>query len=163
MKVAFIVPKDDDRHSPLSQFAQCRVLPPVGLARMAGLAGKRGSVVVVDERIASAKHQRHAQIAVIFVNSYNSFRAHELARQYKQYGSHVVFTGPKLMQSPDETERAERYADSLFMGSAEDNMPIFLSDFIAGKAKRFYHESANKTNQSRNPFIDDDVNWSLAS
>lgn len=153
MKVVFIVPKDDDRESPLSQFVQCRVLPPVGLPKMAGLAGKHGNVAVVDERTGTAKHERYAHIAVLFVNSYNSSRAYALARQYKSNGSHVVFTGPKLMDSPDDAERAERHADSLLLGAGEATLPVFLADFIQGKTKRFYHEFNCKRETARNPFF----------
>lgn len=163
MKVTFIVPKDDDRHGPLNQFAQCRILPPVGLARMAGIAGRHGSVSVVDERVASAKHQRQAQIAVIFINSYNNSRAHTLARQYRQWGSHVVFTGPPLTHATAVTDDTVRNADSIFMGSGEDNMPNFLSDYVSGKTKRYYHGRGNKNNQPANPFLAETEQWSLAS
>ena len=63
MKVVFIVPKDNDQHSPLSQFTQCRLFPPVGLARMAGMVGKHGSVFVIDERTESAQHEPQAHVA----------------------------------------------------------------------------------------------------
>jgi hypothetical protein len=150
MKVTFIVPKDDDRQSPLSQFAQCRVLPPVGLPKMAGQAGKHGEVSVVDERTGTVTHERHAHVAVFFVNSYNSDRACALAQQYRNNGSHIVFTGPKLAHSADD---AERHADSVLLGAGEATLPVFLADFVEGKTKRFYHESKCRRETARNPFM----------
>jgi len=139
MKVAFIVPKDNNQHGPLSQFAQCRVLPPVGLAHMAGVAGKKASVTLVDERIENAHHEYRAHIAVIFINSYNRERAYDVALQYKSQGSLVVFTGPVLDNALDD---AFYHADCLFIGSGEDNLPAFLADYSDGRPKRFYRSMA---------------------
>ncbi|KPJ94161.1 MAG: hypothetical protein AMJ53_05830 [Gammaproteobacteria bacterium SG8_11] len=140
MKITFVVPKDDDRSSPLSQFVQCRILPPVGLRRMAGLAGKRGAVALVDERIGSARHNYQADIALFFINSYNRARCLVLAKLYRDAGCHVVFSGSMLAN--DALEPAQ-YADSLLVGYGEDCIAEFLFDYQRGKAKAFYH-SANK-------------------
>ena len=140
MKITFVVPKDDDRTSPLSQYAQCRILPPVGLGRMAGLAGKQGTVALVDERIDSAHHNCQADIAVFFINSYNRERCLVLAKLYRDAGSYVVFSGSMLTK--DALEPAQ-YASSLLVGYGEDCIAEFLTDYQQGKAKAFYY-SANK-------------------
>ena len=139
MKVTFVVPKDDDRASPLSQFTQCRILPPVGLGRMAGLAGKYGSVKLVDERIDSARHNYKADIAVFIVNSYNRDRCLVLSTLYRDFGSYVVFSGPLLATDLIEPSK---YADSLFIGFGEECIAEFLSDYSSGKAKSFYHSGS---------------------
>ena len=141
MKIVFIVPKDNDQHSPLSQFAQCRILPPVSLAKMAGLVGKQSGVSLVDERIASAHHEQHYDIAIIFINSYNRQRAYAIAKHYDNNGSLVVFTGPMLSQSPED---AAEHADCLFIGYGEDCMPEFVADYRLGKLKSFYHGASSK-------------------
>lgn len=141
MKVAFVIPRDNDTHSPLSQFAQCRILPPVGLARMAGQVGKKAYVSVVDERIDDKYHKGNAQIAVIFINSYNRQRAYDVADYYRKCGSTVVFTGPLLNNAMED---AGKYADSLFMGDGGDNMPEFIEDYNRGKVKRFYRQNTTK-------------------
>lgn len=135
MKVAFIIPKDDDRHSPLSQFAQCKIFPPVGLARMAGFVGKKGDVSLVDERLVETQHTKSPDVTVIFINSYNHRRAYLLADQYRNHGSHVVLTGPMLNHLPEE---AYHHADSLFVGSGEDCMATFLLDYQLGETKSVY-------------------------
>jgi len=135
MKITFIVPKDHDQHSPLSQFKQCRILPPVGLARMAGCIGKKGQVSLVDERIDKARHENNTQVAIIFINSYNRQRAYDLAAQYRKNGSTVVFTGPVLNHTPDD---AARHADCLLLGASEESLAAFLNDYRHGKTKSFY-------------------------
>jgi len=145
MNVTFIVPKDHDQHSPLSQFKQCKILPPVGLARMAGLIGKKGCVSLVDERIESSKHKYNTNVAVIFINSYNRQRAYDLATKYKKCGSTVVFTGPILNQSPED---AARHADCLLLGSSEESLAAFLNDYHRGTTKPFYLRLGPTTTKS---------------
>lgn len=144
MKITFVVPKDDDRTNPLSQFAQSRILPPVGLGRMAGLAGKQGAVALVDERIDSACHNYQADIVVFFINNYNRERCLVLAKLYRNAGCYIVFSGSMLAK--DALEPAQ-YANSLLVGYGEDCIADFLCDYRQGKAKLFYH-SADKAKTS---------------
>jgi len=145
MKVAFIIPRDHDTQGPLSQFSQCRILPPVGLARMAGMVGKKACVTVVDERIDDRKHKGNVQIAVIFINSYNRQRAYDIANYYRNCGSTVVFTGPLLTNAMED---AAQFADTLFVGDGGDNMPAFIQDYRSGKTKHFYRHNANAVHHS---------------
>lgn len=139
MNLTFIIPKDDDRDSPLNQFTQCRVLPPAGLARMAGLAGKQAKVAVRDERVGLAPHAAAAHstvdVVVLFINSYNRERCLVLAKLYRDLGSYVVLSGPLLLK--DYTEPG-KYADSLFAGYGEECMADFLRDFRQRKARAVY-------------------------
>ncbi|MDH5326135.1 MAG: hypothetical protein OEZ68_17635 [Gammaproteobacteria bacterium] len=145
MKVLFVVPKDDGEHSPLSQFAQCRVLPPIGLARMAGLAGRLGAVQVLDERLHDIKYPQKSDIVILFINHYNQYRAYQLAAQYRALGCVIVFTGPMLTHT---TEQAKPHADSLFIGSGETNLPEFLWDYRFGRVKSQYHNETGVDNVS---------------
>jgi len=139
MKVAFIIPRDHDNQGPYSQYSQCRILPPVGLARMAGMVGKKAYVTVVDERIDDKKHKGNVHIAVIFINSYNRQRAYDIANFYRDCGSTVVFTGPLLNNAMED---AEKFADSLFVGDGGENMPAFMLDYMRGKIKPFYRHGS---------------------
>lgn len=139
MKVAFIVPRDHDQHGPLSEFTQCKIFPPVSLARMAGQAAQHAHVSYLDERADSASDLPQADIAVVFVNSYNRYRAYEIARAYQDKGCFTVFTGPFLSQAPEE---ACRYAKCVFIGGGEEILPGFLVDYRCGKPRRLY-ASAN--------------------
>ena len=126
---------------------------------MAGMVGKQADVSLVDERIESARHERNANIAIIFINSYNQQRAYDLAKKYKTCGSTVVFTGPMLN---DASNGAEKHADCLFIGSGEDNLPSFLTDFQKGKSKPFYL-SPGKRSGTGTADIYDIHGFSLAS
>ena len=142
MKTTFIVPKDDDRTNGLNPPAFGRILPPVGLARMAGFVGRHGKVSLVDERITSASHNCCADVAVFFINSYNRQRCFSLATLYRQTGSYVVFTGPMLAWDSAESLN---YADSLLVGFGEECMGEFLSDYKQGRAKCFYHSACKES------------------
>ncbi|MGD8591447.1 MAG: hypothetical protein PVF82_01365 [Gammaproteobacteria bacterium] len=136
MRVTFVVPKEDDRENPLHQFTQCRVLPPVGLARMAGLAGKQARVSVVDERIGSDPHNGRPDIAVFFINAYNRERCLTLARHYRELGGYVVLSGAMLA---NDSAQPAQYANSLFVGYGEECIADFLNDYHLGKAKTVYY------------------------
>ena len=139
MKTTFVVPKNDDRNNPLSATNSARILPPAGLARMAGFAGRLGRVALVDERIVPVDSPMGAidktDIAVLFINNYNRERCFELARLCRQAGSYVVLTGPALSR---DSAQALDYADSLLLGFGAECLADFLLDFQQGEEKRFY-------------------------
>jgi len=135
MKVAFIIPRNDDQHQPVNPTNQCRILPPVGLAHMAGVMGKLGSVTLHDERINSDNPHQRVQIAIVFINHYNQQRACDIARHYRLSGSFVILTGPKLSGLSDLPTRS---ANCLFIGPGEDYIAKFLTDYQTGKPKRIY-------------------------
>ena len=159
MKVTFVVPKDDDQQSKQNQYLQGRIFPPVGLARMAGIAGKHASVTLIDERIETSKPLKCAQIAVIFINSYNQQRACQLAQQYQAKGCLVVMTGPMLSHSIDP---AYNTANCLFIGPGEDNISDFLADYTKGKTKRIYRCTSHKMTSEQSNY-NSEPSLSLAS
>ena len=160
MKVAFVIPKDDDQHGPQNQYTQGRIFPPAGLARMAGIVGKQARVALIDERMESSHTKQKVQIAIVFINSYNQQRSYELARYYHAMGSIVVMTGPMLSDSID---KAHDYADCLFVGAGEDNLPDFLSDYRKGKTKRYYRSTGIECNSGQNSLINENTGLRLAS
>ena len=136
MQISFIIPTDHDRQNPRHQLLQSRVLPPAGLARMAGHAGKVANINVIDERAEKSEHSRITDIAIIFINSYNQERAIELARHYRLRGSNVVFTGPML--TPASTD-LNRWAHTLFLGAGEEILPRYLWDIKSGVPRKVYN------------------------
>ena len=160
MKVAFIIPKNDDQHEQPNQFNQCRIFPPVGLARMAGLMGKQAKISLLDERITPDTQHQSVQIAIIFINSYNQHRAVDLASRYRALGSFVVMTGSMLSNKADLPSES---ADSLFIGSGEEHIPKFLADYQAGKAKPFYRSHTQAASSDRCNYLRDESPLRLAS
>ena len=159
MKIVFVVPKDDDQHGPQNQYAQGRIFPPVGLARMAGIAGQQATVTLIDERFETSHPDINVQIAIIFINSYNQQRACEFAQYYHAAGCLVVMTGPMLSHS---IEPAYNVADCLFIGAGEDNLPGFLADYNKGKTKRVYRCASHETIAGQMKYISESP-LSLAS
>ena len=160
MKIAFVIPKDDDQHNPSNQRTQGKIFPPVGLARMVGIAGKQTCVTLSDERLDPTNTVKKAHIAIIFINSYNQQRACDLARHYHDIGCLVVLTGPMLSHSLELDHSA---ADCLFIGAGEDNLPDFLADYRSGKTRRFYRSDRINTSSKQNEHIFDNTSLSLAS
>jgi hypothetical protein len=142
MKTTFIIPKDDGEVTLLNQTAFGRIFPPSGLARMAGIAGRYGSVALVDERMSSVRHSCNTDAAIFFINSYNRQRCLSLAELYGQSGSHVVLTGPvAAIQLSD-------YAHTILLGFGEDCLAEFLSDYKQGGAQCFYGDTGKQKSQT---------------
>lgn len=160
MKVAFVIPKDDDQHETQNQCTQGRIFPPVGLARMAGIAGKLGHIRLIDERIKPNSSLDSPLIAIIFINSYNQQRACDLARCYQAMGCFVVMTGPILSQP---IKQEYNFVDCLFIGAGEDNFPDFLADYRKGKIKRYYCHSGQTATAAQKNCISENTYLSLAS
>lgn len=160
MKAAFIIPKNDDQHQQANPETQCRILPPVGLARMAGIMGKQAKVSLLDERITPNIQCQSVQIAIIFINSYNQHRAHDIARHYRAQGSFVVMTGSMLSNTADLPSES---ADSLFIGSGEEHITKFLADYQTGKTKQFYRSHTQTEYLDRRTYLHGDSSLRLAS
>lgn len=152
MKVAFIIPKNDDQHQQINPTNQCRVLPPVGLAHMVGVMGKQATVTLHDERINLEPLHSSPQIAIIFINSYNQQRAFDIAQHYRNSGTFVILTGSMLLTFSDIPSK---FANCLFAGSGEEHIAKFLADYRAGKPKRYYcrpTQSANREHHDHSQF-----------
>ena len=61
--------------------------------------------------------------------------AYALAARFRERGTTVALGGPHVTLLPDE---AERHADAVFTGEAEDTWPRFLNDFERGGHARRY-------------------------
>jgi hypothetical protein len=160
MKVVFIIPKNDDQHQQVNPLTQCRIFPPVGLARMAGIIGRHAMVSLLDERLETDVQSKPTDIAIIFINSYNQQRARDLARSYQSLGSCVVMTGALLSSITDFPSDA---ADCWFIGSGEDHLAHFLSDYQKGKPKQFYRATGKVASAAQYHRAVDGIPLRLAS
>lgn len=75
-------------------------------------------------------------------------RAYELADHYRQQGKTVVLGGPHVTLLPDE---AQRHADAICVGYAEQIWPQLLRDFATGQMRSVYRQAADFTLEER-PF-----------
>jgi len=65
----------------------------------------------------------------------NIYRAYEIAGEFRKRNVHVVIGGIHVSMVPDE---AAAYADTIFIGEAEETWPLFLKDFQSGRPKKIY-------------------------
>lgn len=147
MKITFIIPGDQELQLKQHQLHQCRVFPPAGLAHMVGAVANIADTHVVDERLASARHAKHSDIAVIFVNSYNQQRAYALCNFYRKQGAYIVLVGQYLEQARFE---ARRLANTLLVGRGEDTFIRFINDIKAHCVRREYFDKKTCQTSSQN-------------
>ena len=134
MNVLFIVPKADGVNNTPEQ---SRIFPPIGLARMAGIAGNTAQVHIIDERLSEVSQKQRASIVIIFINSYNQCRALLLAKLYRSLGSYVILSG-KILSGIKS--KALRHAHTLFTGVDPDIMAKFFDDFQHLRTKPVYED-----------------------
>ncbi|MCK4920953.1 MAG: cobalamin-dependent protein [Bacteroidales bacterium] len=90
---------------------------------------------ILDEDIEPIDFDTNADLIGISFMTYNAPRAYEIADQFREMGKMVIFGGyhPTFMQ-----QEAIQHADSICIGESENNIPIMIKDFMAGKLKPFY-------------------------
>ena len=65
----------------------------------------------------------------------NIYRAYEIANEYRKRNVYVVMGGIHVSMLPEE---AAAYADTIFIGEAEETWPQFLKDFQQERPKKIY-------------------------
>lgn len=77
------------------------------------------------------------QVDIVGITSIttNVYRAYEIAREYRKRNVYVVMGGIHVSMLPEE---AAVYADTVFIGEAEETWPQFLIDYQEGKPKKTY-------------------------
>lgn len=113
---------------------------PLTLTTLAALvpAELEAEVVLVDEGIADVDPSTPYDLVGISAITGSSGRAYELAADYRKRGVPVVLGGVHPTLLPDE---AQRHADSVVVGFAEETWPELLRDFVAGRMKPRYTQA----------------------
>jgi radical SAM superfamily enzyme YgiQ (UPF0313 family) len=112
-------------------------LGSIGLAlpTIAGLTPPDVDVVITDERIDPIDFSEHFDIVGISLPSDSAQRGYEIAGEYRKRGVYVALGGPHASWFPTE---AESYADTVFVGEAEDTWPTFIEDYRRNRPQRRY-------------------------
>ena len=95
-------------------------------------------LTLVDEGIADVPLDLDVDVVGITVITGTARRAYELAAHFRARGITVVLGGPHVTLIPDE---AERHADAICVGYAEDSWPELLRDLVAGRLQRRYTQA----------------------
>lgn len=139
MKIKFILPSLIEAKSPLWRPIKYSLFPPLGLATLAGYLDPEDDAEIVDQHVQKLLLDDAPDVVAIQVYITNAYRAYEIADHYRRKGVFVILGGLHVTSLPDE---AERHADVVFLGPAEESFPRFLEDFRKGSpGKRYVSKS----------------------
>ena len=112
--------------------------PGMGLTMVAALTPPEWRVSIVDDERETLSYDDPADLVGLSLLTCNARRGYEIAREFRKRGVPVVLGGMHVTACPDE---AEREADAVVVGEAEDTWPGLLKDFEGGALKRIYRSS----------------------
>lgn len=145
-KIALINPKShkflyDDNPLINEMFAQNKerlkpwYAPPLSLLVLASYIPQDIEVKLYDEFIDDIDFNEKFDIVAITGMTRQINRAYEIARIFHSNGAYIVIGGIHSSVLPEE---ALEYADTIFIGEAEQTWPIFLKDFTNGNPQKIY-------------------------
>jgi radical SAM superfamily enzyme YgiQ (UPF0313 family) len=135
MKFKFILPSLIEAKSPLWRPIKYSLFPPLGLATLAGYLSPEDAGEIIDQHVQPLVLDDTPDVAAIQVYITNAYRAYDIADQYRKKGVFVILGGLHVTALPEE---AEKHADVLFIGPAEESFPRFLKDFRNGTPEKRY-------------------------
>jgi radical SAM superfamily enzyme YgiQ (UPF0313 family) len=118
--------------------ARSQRYPGMGLTMVAALTPPDWRVSIMDDEREILLYDDPADLVGISLLTCNARRGYQIAREYRKRGVPVVLGGMHVTACPDE---AEREADAIVVGEAEDTWPGLLKDFAAGALKKIYRSS----------------------
>jgi radical SAM superfamily enzyme YgiQ (UPF0313 family) len=116
-------------------------LPPLNLAIIAGITPEDWDVKIVDENVEDINFDGDYNLVGISTMTANSYRAYEIAKQFKIRGFTVVIGGAHASVCPEEVIE---HADTVVIGDAEPVWETLLNDFKANKLQRIYRADVKK-------------------
>lgn len=148
MKVKLILPSLIEAKSAFWRPIKYSLFPPLGLATLAAFLDSDDEIDLQDQHVEKLNLDDTPDLVLIQVYITNSKRAYSIAKQYRDRGIFVALGGLHVTALPDE---AENYADTIFIGPAEQTFPDFLNDFKAKRVKKRYISGAGRTIQNVPP------------
>jgi len=148
MKVKLILPSLTEAKSAFWRPIKYSLFPPLGLATLAAYLNENDEIDLQDQHVEKLNLNDSPDLVLIQVYITNAKRAYSIAKQYRDRGVFVALGGLHVTSLPDE---AENYADTLFIGPAEQIFPEFLKDFKAKNAKKRYVSTSGRTIEDQPP------------
>ncbi len=140
MKILLINPEFPEtywsfRHA-LSFMGKRAAYPPLGLMTVASLLPREWEKRLVDMNVRSLEADAIAWADMVFITAMlvQKESLQEVVRRCKALGKRVVLGGPYITTSTEDVTEA----DHIFLGEAEETLPLFVRDLARGEAKRFY-------------------------
>ncbi len=148
MKVKLILPSLTEAKTAYRRPIKYSLFPPLGLATLAAYLDDNDEIDLQDQHVEKLNLNDSPDLVLIEVYITNAKRAYSIAEQYRNRGIFVALGGLHVTSLPEE---AEKHADTIFLGPAEQTFPEFLSDFKVKKTKRRYVSTAGRTIQNQPP------------
>jgi radical SAM superfamily enzyme YgiQ (UPF0313 family) len=137
MKVALVSPKGPLYRNKSGIFKKSLRYQPLTLTTLVALAPPELDIEfrLFDEGAGDVPLDLDVDLIGLTVITGSARRAYELADHYRARGVRVVLGGPHVTLLPEE---AQRHADAICIGYAEESWPRLLLDFAAGVLQRRY-------------------------
>lgn len=148
MKVKLILPSLIEAKSAFWRPIKYSLFPPLGLATLAAFLDSDDEIDLQDQHVEKLILDDTPDLVLIQVYITNAKRAYSIAKQYRDRGIFVALGGLHVTAIPEE---AENYADTIFIGPAEQTFPDFLLDFKAKRVKKRYISTNGRTIQNIPP------------
>ena len=116
-----------------------RTLTGLTLPYLAALTPRDWHVELVDEQLSDIDFDVPVDLVAITAWTINSFRAYDIAGEFRKRGVPVIMGGPHTFFHGGE---AAEHCDAVGIGEGEEIWPIMLRDAAAGKLQKFYRASA---------------------
>ena len=142
MRIALISPKGPLYRHRGGIFRKSLRYQPLTLTTLAALVPQdlNPEFILIDEGIEDVPDSLDVDLIGITVITGTAPRAYELAERYRKQNITVVLGGPHVTLMPEE---AQKHADAICTGYAEENWPQLLRDFQAGVMKPRYDQAAS--------------------
>ncbi len=145
MKVKLILPSLTEAKSAFWRPIKYSLFPPLGLATLAAFLDSDDEIDLQDQHVEKLNLDDSPDLVLIQIYVTNAKRAYSIAKQYRDRGIFVALGGLHVTALPEE---AENYADTIFIGPAEQTFPDFIKDFKAKRIKKRYISSIGRTIQN---------------
>ncbi len=142
MKVKLILPSLTEANTAFWRPIKYSLFPPLGLATLASYLDGDDDIQIVDQHVEELNCDDTPDLVIIQVYITNAKRAYSIAKRYQERGVYVTLGGLHVTSMPDE---AANFADTIFLGPAEQTFPEFLADFKLKSPKKRYISTEGRT------------------
>ena len=112
-------------------------MEPLPAAVIAGLTPRDVEIRFYDDRMEKIPFDEPTDAVVMSLETYTAKRAYQIGSEYRRRGVPVVFGGFHATLLPQE---AERFAESVVIGEAENIWPTVVDDLSHGTLKKRYQD-----------------------